>query len=185
MYCSTDDNTWCKYHEDKMNITNLYDRTKCLPFVFRGEVKDIFTRLSSPNILKSCARGLTQNQNESINNMIWSKCSKRIICSKNRFNISVYESIIKWNEGALGRKMLLQFLNVTCGPNIVAGLRIRQQSKKIKNAISYIPGAFSTKITPDIDCTSNGQIPTIQKQVDIVFIDDNNVVDFIKDYYFQ
>ena len=51
-YFPADDNTWCKYHKDKMNITNLYDRTKCLPFVFRGEVKDIFTRLSSPNILK-------------------------------------------------------------------------------------------------------------------------------------
>ena len=62
---------------------------------------------------------------------------------------------------------------------------LRQQRKKKKNDISYIPGAFSTKITPDIDCTSNGQIPTIQKQVNIVFIDDNNVVDFIKDYYFQ
>ena len=41
----------------------------------------------------SCQRGLTQNQNESINNIIWSKCPKRVLCSKSRFVISVCE----WN----------------------------------------------------------------------------------------
>ena len=30
----------------------------------------------------SCQRGLTQNQNESINNMIWSKCLKRVYVAK-------------------------------------------------------------------------------------------------------
>ena len=29
-----------------------------------------------------CQRGLTQNQNESINNMIWSKCPKRVYVAK-------------------------------------------------------------------------------------------------------
>ena len=168
--------------------------------MFRGEVKDISTRLSTLNILKSCARGLTQNQNESINNMIWSKCPKRVFCSKTRFTISVCESIIKWNEGAMGRKMFLQALNVTCGPNVVAGLRkenisrlknarrkisdkynkrrqvLRQQRKKKKNDNSYIPGAFSTKITPDIDFTT-------ERQVNIMFIHDNNVVHHIKDHH--
>ena len=42
-------------------------------------------------------------------------------------------SIIKWNEGALGRKMLLQFLNVTCGPNVVAGLR-KENISRLNNA---------------------------------------------------
>ena len=30
----------------------------------------------------SCQRGPTQNQNESINNMIWSKCPKRVYVAK-------------------------------------------------------------------------------------------------------
>ena len=30
----------------------------------------------------SCQRGPTQNQNESINNMIWSKCQKRVYVAK-------------------------------------------------------------------------------------------------------
>ena len=77
-YCPSDDKTWCKYHKDKILNTNIYDRSKYLPFVFPGELHEIFTRLSSPDRLNACQRGLTQNQNESINNMIGLKCQKRV-----------------------------------------------------------------------------------------------------------
>ena len=60
--------------------------------MFRGELGEIFTGLSSPDLLNVCQRGLTQNQNESINNMIWSKYPKRVLSSKSRFVISVCES---------------------------------------------------------------------------------------------
>ena len=68
-YCPNGDKTWSKYHYDKIFITNIYDRSKCLQFVFRGELHEIFTQHSSPDLLNACQRGLTQNQNESINNM--------------------------------------------------------------------------------------------------------------------
>ena len=37
-YCPNDDKPWCKYHKDKIVNTSLYDRSKCLPFVFRGKL---------------------------------------------------------------------------------------------------------------------------------------------------
>ena len=37
-YRPNDDKTWCKYHKDKIFDTNIYDRSKCLPFVFRGKL---------------------------------------------------------------------------------------------------------------------------------------------------
>ena len=73
-YCPNDDKTWCKYHKDKIFNTNIYDRSKCLPFVFR----EILTRLYSP--VDACQRGFTQN--ESINNTIWSKYPKRVYVAK-------------------------------------------------------------------------------------------------------
>ena len=42
-YCSNDDKTWCKYHKDRVFNINIYDRSKCLLFVFRGELHEIFT----------------------------------------------------------------------------------------------------------------------------------------------
>ena len=122
------------------------------------------------------------------NNMIWSKCLKRVLCSKSRFDISVCESIIKWNEGAHGRKSFLEALNVKCGSNVIAGLRkenslrlsnarykitekykkhrqvLRQLRKQNKKGNSYIPGRFSTKITPDVYFTSHGSVSKIQTE---------------------
>ena len=78
-YCPDGPDTWCKYKLDVINGTDVYSTNrKCLPPVFRDELLPIFCRLSSSELLKSFAKGLTQNQNESLNNVVWSKCSKRI-----------------------------------------------------------------------------------------------------------
>ena len=37
-YCPNGGKTWGKYHKDKIFNRNIYDRSKCLPFVFRSEL---------------------------------------------------------------------------------------------------------------------------------------------------
>ena len=37
-YCPNGDKTWSKYHKDKRFNRNIYDRSKCLQFVFRSEL---------------------------------------------------------------------------------------------------------------------------------------------------
>ena len=51
-----------------------------LPAVFKYERKCLVDRLSNEMLLQRCLKGLTQNQNESLNNMLWSICSKRTFC---------------------------------------------------------------------------------------------------------
>ena len=51
-YCPNDDKSWCKYHKNKIFNTNIYDLSKCLRFVFCGELHEFFTRLSSPDSLR-------------------------------------------------------------------------------------------------------------------------------------
>ena len=63
--------SWCKCQRDQMTNTNNYDRKKCLPSVFREKLKHIFDHLSSSEILSTCQRRLTQNQNESLNSVVW------------------------------------------------------------------------------------------------------------------
>ena len=76
-YCPNTSDTWCKYHKDVLDGTNYYQKGKCLPHVFRDELKSIFEKLSSNDLLDGCQRGLTQNQNESINSIVWSRCPKQ------------------------------------------------------------------------------------------------------------
>ena len=70
-YCLEGADSWCKYQKGKSNCTTTYNRSKCLPFIFRGELRPMFDK--SDKILSACERGLTQNQNESINGILWSK----------------------------------------------------------------------------------------------------------------
>ena len=37
-YCPNGDKTWCKYNKGKIFNRNIYDRLKCLTFVFGGEL---------------------------------------------------------------------------------------------------------------------------------------------------
>ena len=53
-FCPRTPDSWCKYQRDQMTNTSNYDRKKCLPSVFREELKHIFDRLSSPEILSTC-----------------------------------------------------------------------------------------------------------------------------------
>ena len=166
--------TWCKYHEDKIK----YDRKKCLPEVFHSELLPVFERLSSKELLDSCQKGLNQNQNESLNNVVWSHCPKRVFCGRVRFEISVCEAIVQFNEGSKGRYYLFKTMNITPGDNAVKGLSrfqricIRKASQKTSNKYkkrrqalclereikkkdnSYVPSAFSTKPVPDVDFTN-------------------------------
>ena len=135
-YCPVGPNSWCKYQRDVTNGTNMYNPSKCLPFIFRSELKHIFTRLSSDELLKNCQMGYTQNQNEALHNIIWSKCSKRVFCGKKRFEIAVCESIMEWNSGACSKIHILNKLGMEAGINSRVSLknvdvkRVRDSSRK-------------------------------------------------------
>ena len=74
--CPQTTDTWCKFWHDKIHGSKTYEGANRLPNVFLKELKPIFTRLSDDALLKRCLRGLTQNQNEGINGVLWANCPK-------------------------------------------------------------------------------------------------------------
>ena len=187
-YCPISDDTWCKYQKDKKLGSNSYNDKKCLPFIFRGELKPIFDRLSSDDILLSCQRGLTQNQNEALNGVVWSRCPKRLYCGAHRFTISVCDGITQFNDGATGRYKLYKALNFDTFENSLKGLqrdqhtRVRRAAQKISSRYkkrrqvlrqlrktktddkSYIAGGFGKSSVPDIDFTSEPVVNVKKKK---------------------
>ena len=69
MFCNKMPGTWCKYHESKINGTN-YTEKYGLP-----KVMD----LSKDELLQKCLHGSTQNNNESINGVIWKRHLKMFL----------------------------------------------------------------------------------------------------------
>ena len=192
------DNTWCKYQQDMLQGSNKYNKSHCLPYIFQGELEPIFQKLSSAELLSTCQKGLTQNANESINGVVWSRCPKRVFCGRQRFTISVCDAIIQFNEGAKGRKRLFNKLNLEISFNAFTGLqkqdkvRLQQAAVKITDKYkqrrqalrllrkglsktatkgkAYVPGAFTNKSVPDTNFTSEQE-----KIVKVTFVDDDDV----------
>ena len=74
-----------------------------------------FEQLSDENLLRKCLHGETQNVNEGINNIIWSKCPKYIYVSRKVLQICVNSAVLAFNEGALGVEMVLKYFNIETG----------------------------------------------------------------------
>ena len=138
---------------------NSYTQSKCLPYVFREELKPILERLS------------------------WSKCQKRIFCGCDRFTggkgrkrmfksmhletglnrikglqkidkIRLHQACIKIAEKYKQRRRILR--------------QLRKKKKKIKEKL-YIPGTFSKYSFPDkVDLY-------VERPVEVKFICDHDV----------
>ena len=87
---------WCKYWVNNSN----YDPSKRLPCVFVDALKLIFTRLTNEDILQRCLKGFTQNQNESLNGTVWTRCPKTRFCGQQRVQVAVCEAFCQFNAGS-------------------------------------------------------------------------------------
>lgn len=131
--CPQDENTWCKFRLDKHNNTASYNNASRLPVAFIAELKPIFERLSNDNLLDRCLSGLTQNQNESINGLLWLHCPKTKFCGKSRVELAVAETTCEFNEGAGCKAVLLDAMNVSISANLLRGLR-KEDTRRENNA---------------------------------------------------
>ena len=71
-------------------------------------IKPVFTALSKRELLEKCVLGATQNQNESFNNIVWSRCPKTGFCSVVSVDIAVNLAAISFNHGMEGLSPLFE-----------------------------------------------------------------------------
>ena len=173
-YCPKSGDTWCKYWKDKTDGTSTYSKDNRLPEVFMEEVEPIFSRLSKDDLLNRCLKGMTQNQNETANGMLWSRCPKTKFCGARRVRIAACETVTLFNTGTGSKAVVMELCGLAPGLNTMRALRL-QDSKRIKNAAkkvglkyreqrrklraqrkskadktAYQPGGFSLSTEPDI-----------------------------------
>lgn len=61
----------------------------------------LYIRLSTDDLLQRCSLGKTQNANEALHGLIWSKCPKTTFTAKRRVEAAAGEGICVYNEGYL------------------------------------------------------------------------------------
>ena len=98
-YCPDGETSWCSYKTDQIKGTNRYKPGPGLPLDIISELKTLFARLSSEELLKKCLHGKTQNQNESFHSVLWDRVPKATYVGKDVFEVGVFDAVLQFNEG--------------------------------------------------------------------------------------
>lgn len=107
-HCPDGSESWCRYKQDKANNTSFYKPGPGLPDNIIALIKPIYTRLSNDDLLKKCLDGKTQNQNESLNAMIWNRVPKTVFVGANVLNFGTYDAVGHFN---IGHKAAINIFN--------------------------------------------------------------------------
>ena len=90
-FCPPGSSSWCKYKKlvAAGSETTNYVNTINVPEFIHGIIEPIFRRLSSDDLPNMCLHGQTQNGNESLNNLIWTKCPKNTFVERPIIEMSI------------------------------------------------------------------------------------------------
>lgn len=106
--CPAGKDSWCFYQsalaDNKIPESHATKIKTPINEAHLVKILPIYQRLASNELLERCVRCATQNSNESLHSMIWSKCSKESSASLQRVKIAVCNAITEFNVGTL--KML-------------------------------------------------------------------------------
>ena len=113
--CPSTKDSWCKYQVDKLNGTNTYEEKPGLPSVIRDTIRPVCVSLSDDNLLQKCLHGKTQNNNESLNGLIWKRCPKDVFVGRVILELGVASAVIALNNGLSGIIEVSNKLNIKPG----------------------------------------------------------------------
>ena len=116
-YCPRTADSWCKYQSDKITGKNTYLEMITIDKAVSDVIAPIFFHndLGSEVLLSKCLHGETQNVNESLNNLIWTRCPKRIYVGNSVLKTVVASDVICYNDGVQGTLPVLTKLGIEHG----------------------------------------------------------------------
>ena len=75
----------------------------------------LFMDLSDDNLFKKCLHGQTQNNNESLNGVIWKRCPKDVFVGRSTLEMGVASAVISFNDGQSGILKVMENLENELG----------------------------------------------------------------------
>lgn len=133
MFCPPGASSWCGWQRVKAGQQQEYTHHNVLPAAIVEEVKPVYRDLTDRELLSRCLMGATQNQNESLNGLIWSICPKEGFCGKDVVEMSAHLAAAQFNYGAVTLMAVLRNMGCTIGVFTEQSLR-RQDAKRLNKA---------------------------------------------------
>ncbi|XP_011688297.1 PREDICTED: uncharacterized protein LOC105450244 [Wasmannia auropunctata] len=118
--CPPGKDSCCTWQQAKAeNKLADYKYKTALPDKVLKAITPVYEELSNKDLLERCVGGYTQNNNESLNVMIWSFAPKRTFSSSETVEIASYFAASIFNEGFKSILNMMQVLNIRIGTNVV------------------------------------------------------------------
>ena len=115
-FCPTGNESWCAYNKAvALGTLESFSHKITLPACIMDVIKPIFNDLSHPKLLSRCLGGKTQNNNESINSLIWKLCPKTLGAGRRIVEIATNEAVILFNDGNHGKINLMKEFGLAAG----------------------------------------------------------------------
>ena len=109
-FCPEEEDSWCKYKEN-----SDYKPSINLAKWIHDLLLPVFKSLSGDELLCKCLHGETQNSNEAINNVIWTKCPKNVYLGRSVLEMGTNSAILEFNDGSFGVSSVLKYFEISNG----------------------------------------------------------------------
>ena len=88
-HCPPRESSWCGYQQGKAKgVPSGYKHGPGLPLEVIAKVKPIYQTLCQDDLLQKGLHGKTQNQNESLNGLIWQRVPKEVFVGRELLNLA-------------------------------------------------------------------------------------------------
>ena len=93
-------------------------------------------------MLEKCLHGVTQNQNESFNAMIWSRIPKSTYVSFSQLQLGVYDAVANFNIGRKASILTFEELKMILGKYCLEGCRKINEKRLSTLKYEYLCTSF-------------------------------------------
>ena len=93
----------------------MYTDKPGLPKTLREAIMPSFLELSDDTLLKRCLHGFKQNNNESINGIIWKRLPKDVFVGRTVIEIGICSAVVCFNDDAAGFSKIFEELSMDTG----------------------------------------------------------------------
>lgn len=120
--CPKGETSWCGYQKAIFG-NKTYSHKNSVPVCIMEFIKPIFRSLSDKELLKKCLHGKTQNPNESVNAVIWSRLPKTGFVGLKTLHLGVYDAVSSFNNGNVTKCMVLHKLGMDIGKHTIMSMK--------------------------------------------------------------
>lgn len=131
--CPTGTGTWCFFNKSTANgePPKSHDTMPVkLNATVVAKLTPLYERLSSDELLSRCARGATQNANESLHSLIWRKCPKETSTSKKRIDLGVVSAVAEFNMGAIHAQKAKMMVRERVVPDAAKNISAQRDARR-------------------------------------------------------